>query len=198
MYLDPDDLPELIPELEDIRDRLIASRATATSVVEGLSDEEFNRQPEPGAWSVCECLDHLNRVGGKLVEAFDEGLERAHREGLYGRGRNRYGFLERWFAREASAVSPPRHKRVRTFQVYEPRAGQSVVNVLADYHILQTNLVERVEAANGIDIARLKIRSPATRWVRLSLGQWLQLVAGHQERHLEQAWQARRRALPLP
>jgi len=195
MPLEPQDWPELIPELEDIRARLIASRATASSVVEGLSDEEFARQPEPGEWSVCECLDHLNVVGGKLCEAFAAGLERAHREGLFARRGYRYGFLERWFAREASAIAPPRHKRVRTFRVYEPRPGQSVANVLADYHTLQTNLIERVEAANGIDIARLKIRSPATRWVRMSLGQWLQLVAGHQERHLEQAWQARRRAV---
>jgi hypothetical protein len=198
MHLDTGDLPELNPELDDIRARLIASRATASSVAEGLSDEEFNRQPGPGEWSVCECLDHLNVVGGKLCEAFDEGLERAHREGLFGRRRSRYGFFERWFAREASVVSPPRHKRVRTFGVYEPRAGQSAANVLADYRTLQTNLIERVEAANGIDLARLKIRSPATRWVRMSMGQWLQLVAGHQERHLDQAWQARRRTVTGP
>jgi len=193
MHRDPDQMPELIPELEDIRSRLIASRATAASVAEGLSDDEFNRRPDPESWSVCECLDHLNVVGARLCEAFDAGLERAHREGLFARGHYRYGFLERWFARASSEVSPPRRKRVRTLRVYEPRGGQSVANVLANYHNLQTNLVERVEAANGIDIARLKIRSPATRWVRLSLGQWLQLVAGHQERHLEQAWQARRR-----
>jgi hypothetical protein len=196
MHRDPGELPELIPELEDIRSRLIASRATADSVAEGLSDDAFNRRPSPGEWSVCECLDHLNVVGGRLCEAIDEGLERAHRKGLFARGRNRYGFLERWFAREASVVSPAKHKRVSTFRVYEPRGGQSPANVLADYHTLQVNLVERVEAASGIDLARLKIRSPATRWVRLSLGQWLQLLAGHQERHLEQAWQARRRVVP--
>jgi len=186
-------LPELIPELEDIRSRLIASRSTATSVVEGLSDEEFDRRPGPGEWSVCECIDHLNVVGTRLCAAFDKGLERAHREGLFARGRNRYGLLERWFARAASKVAPPRHERVRTFKVYEPRGNQSAANVLAAYHTLQDNLVERVEAANGIDLARLKFRSPASRWVRMSMGQWLQLVAGHQERRLDQAWRARRR-----
>jgi hypothetical protein len=198
MGRDAGELPELIPELENIRSRIIASRATAESVVEGLSDEDFDRRPAPGEWSVCECIDHLNVVGTKLCDAFDAGLERAHREGLFARGEYRYGFFERWFARAASAVAPPRHRRVRTFPVYAPRGGQSVANVLADYLTLQDNLVERVEAANGIDLARLKIRSPATRWVRMSIGQWLQLVAGPQERHLDQALRTRRRVLSGP
>lgn len=185
--------PEIIPELDGIRARIIASMDAARTVAEGLSDAQFNRRPGADEWSVCECLGHLVLVGEKLCVAFDTAIEKAHRDGKLGRGPFRYGPLESWFARAASQTQPSARKRFRTFKLYEPRHEQSAVNVLSAYNTLQRNLVERVEAASGLDLARIKITSPATRWVRLSLGQWLVMVAGHQERHLAQATRARAR-----
>lgn len=45
-----------------------------------------------------------------------------------------------------------------------------------------------LRSADGLDLARIKVTSPVTRLLRLSLGQWLAGLAGHQRRHL---WQAR-------
>ncbi len=46
--------------------------------------------------------------------------------------------------------------------------------------------------AEGIDLARVKVRSPVLWLLRLSLGQWFALIAGHQKRHLWQAGQVKR------
>jgi len=191
--LESDPRPEIAEELASIRARLIASVAAAEEVCDGLDDEDLNRRPEPGSWSVCECLDHLVVVGEKLGGPIDDAIARGHREGMFGRGPFRYGLLERWFARASSEVDPPKHKRVRTMTIYEPRSRHSSASLLGAYGALQRNMVERVEAANGLDLARIKVTSPATRWVRLSLGQWFALIAGHQERHLAQARRARAR-----
>jgi len=179
--------PELIVELDDIRLRLLASRDAVAFVVAGLSEEQFNQCPAPGKWSVCQCLEHLNLVADRMGTEIDLAIERAHREGRYSRGAHRYGFFESWFAGAGAQIRPPSFKRFKTFKLYDPRRDQPVANVLAAYQAHQDNLVERVEASNGIDLARVRITSPATRLVRLSLGKWLYLIVGHQERHLEQA-----------
>lgn len=180
--------PELIPELDALRERVFRARDEASRIVGQLDDETFNRSPAPGRWSACENFDHLITVGDRLGEAIDEALERAHRNGQLSRGPFRYGWIESWFTR--NATDPTRSRKVKTFKLYEPRTGRPAAEVLSEFLALQTNLVERIEAASGIDLARVKVRSPALRLVRMSLGKWLELVVGHQERHLRQAEEA--------
>jgi hypothetical protein len=183
--------PELIPELDALRRRFILARDVASSLVEDLSDEQFNQRPGESQWSVCECFDHLVKTGDLLGHAIDEAIERAHRSGRYSKGPFRYGWFESWFTRNASASPRARRRKVKTFKLYTPRAQRPAAELLSEFRALQTNLVERVEAANGIDLARVKVRSPALRPLRMSLGQWLEMLAGHQERHFEQAREAR-------
>lgn len=183
--------PDLIAELGELRERVDGCRGAAREIVEGLDDAQFNARPTPDSWSVCECLHHLVVTGEKVGHAIDLALERAHREGRLSRGPFRYGRLGNWFVRQCNADNFPKRRRVKTVKTYEPQAHQSVTNVLSAFDALQTNLIERIEASNGIDLARVRITSPATRLIRLSLGQWLELLVGHQERHLLQAREAR-------
>ena len=54
---------------------------------------------------------------------------------------------------------------------------------------LQERLIALVQDSNGLDLARPKVPSPAQKVLKLDLGQWFALTAGHKERHL---WQANR------
>jgi hypothetical protein len=67
-----------------------------------------------------------------------------------------------------------------------PQAIQEFTNLQEKYKLIVSN-------ADGLDLARIKVRSPASRFLRLSLGQWLRAMGGHQRRHLCQARQARAR-----
>jgi hypothetical protein len=177
--------PDLIPELDALRERILLAREVASRLVDGLSDEQFNWRPAPDRWSICEILGHLIAVGDRLGDAIDDALERAHRAGHLSRGPFRYGWFEKWFTRTATDVA--RRRKVKTSKLYEPRPGRPASEVLSEFRALQASMVERMEAANGIDLARVKVRSPALRAVRMSLGMWLEMVAGHQERHFRQA-----------
>lgn len=75
--------------------------------------------------------------------------------------------------------------------MYTPSSNHSISRLDAAFGDLQTAFVERVGRSNGIDLARVKISSPITRLIRLSLGQWFSLLAGHQERHILQAREVR-------
>ena len=48
-------------ELEGYNDELLSVKQEATGLMSGLSDAQFNWQPEPGRWSMAGCFDHLNK-----------------------------------------------------------------------------------------------------------------------------------------
>jgi hypothetical protein len=189
---------DLIPELRKVHDRIAAAKQDAAQITTMLADDEAKRRPEPERWSIVECLDHLVVVGRKLIPRIDAGIEKARAKGWHGNGPFRYGRLESRFVR---ASGQRRHAHGRLFET--PKASPSgrewpLEEVVRSFAHLQDDLLERVREANGIDLARVKITSPASRWVRLSLGQWFEFIARHQERHLREAREARRSVRPSP
>jgi hypothetical protein len=65
---------------------------------------------------------------------------------------------------------------------------------VAEFLSLQDAYIETLQLASGVDLARVKVASPAMSLLKLSLGRWLNSMEGHQRRHLRQAREAVRRA----
>jgi hypothetical protein len=58
-------------------------------------------------------------------------------------------------------------------------------------------MLELVSQANGLDLERIKVASPAGP-VKFPLGQRIALLAAHDRRHLWQAWEVRKdRGFPI-
>jgi hypothetical protein len=47
--------------------------------------------------------------------------------------------------------------------------------------------IDRLRQANGVDLARARVRIPISSWVRIPLGSGFQLMIVHSRRHLAQA-----------
>ena len=58
---------------------------------------------------------------------------------------------------------------------------------LAAFRAYQVQFIDRLRQANGLDLSRARVRSPAVRWLRLPLGSGFALVVAHERRHLKQA-----------
>jgi hypothetical protein len=179
--------PDLIPELETIRARAFATRADVVELAGQVTNDLFNERPDPDRWSMCECIDHLVVSGEKILDQIDISIERGLRAGHHGRPPFQYGALGNWFVRMNSAEVYPPKRRVKTPSKYLPHREQDKSSLVISFSALQDNFVERVEACDGLHLARIKAVSPVSRLIRLSLGQWLQLVVGHEERHIKQA-----------
>ncbi len=180
----------LIPELQQRQGQFSAAKDTARALTEGLTDEQFNWHPESGRWSIAECVDHLTTTGIKLLPGMDAAIERARNRGKSASGPFRYGWFDNWFIRGTGPM-PATGKGMKHPKQYAPRADQPVERVLPAFLELQDQLIQRLHAANGLDLARIKISSPILRLLRISLGAWFAATAGHQERHLEQARRVR-------
>jgi hypothetical protein len=187
----------MLPELEQRLADFEAARHEIHELVAGLDDRQFNRRPDESRWSVAECVDHLLVTGWKMVPRLDTAVIEGRGRGRFADGPFRYGALGNWFVRQWGADELPPRARFRAPRIYVPRERRewTITQAVEEFTNLQEKYREIVRHADGLDLARIKVGSPVTRLIRLSLGQWLAGMAGHQRRHLWQAAQVKKELL---
>ncbi|HEX8272254.1 MAG TPA: DinB family protein [Longimicrobiaceae bacterium] len=172
-----------VPELEERRRDYQAAAAEARERFGALTGAQLAWRPEPGRWSIAECLDHLHVTGEEVLAQVDAAIARGRARGLAGSPPFRYGWLGPWFVRANSPSGRP----VRAPGVFRPREGRPPTGALDDFLALQDELAAALERARGLDLARVRARSPVTPLLRIGIGSWFEVVAVHQRRHLAQA-----------
>jgi DinB superfamily len=169
----------LISELEsaDIR---------AEAVTEGLSVEQMNWQPMPYAWSVGQCIEHLNITNEVYLPAIAAALDGQPQ----GRVEEiRLGWPSRWFIRNFIAPNPG-GKRAKAPSEIEP-ASQVGPQVLAAFLRSNQAAGRLVKQASVFDVNRIRFGNPFVPPLRFTVGTGLEIVAKHESRHLLQAERVR-------
>lgn len=178
----------LTPELAEHQQCFRENRVIAAQMSASLTTQQFNWRPHPGRWSVAECLVHLN-ISAKL---FGEGIlvavEQARSEGVFGPGPFRYGLFSRWLLH---AVGPSGRRRYKAPRKLAPEstATYEVEPVLDQFRAAGDKWDNYLHQANGLDLARVRVPSPAAPLIRLQLGALFAIQAAHERRHLLQAEQ---------
>jgi hypothetical protein len=172
------------PELERLLYQVNVIKMDARGLAGNLTHEQFNWKPAPGMWSVGQCFDHLNAFNRRWLPILEEAIERGRARGLLDPGPYTYGFLSRWLL---ANMEPPAKRKFRAPRRFEPSADCAVDEVMAEFQSLHERLEELLRAADGLDLARIRVSSPVTRWIRYSLGMSFWLLAAHDRRHIYQA-----------
>jgi hypothetical protein len=69
----------------------------------------------------------------------------------------------------------------------QPAAGRTRREILSAFHAYQVQYIDRLRQANGVDLARARVRMSASGWLRIPLGSAFALMVVHSRRHLAQA-----------
>ncbi len=179
---------KLESELANYERQFLEAKTHAQRIENGLTAEQLSWRPAPKRWSIAECFNHLNVTAELYMAAIDTAIQRGRRQGLEGRGPFRHGFLMNFFIR---TLEPPSRTRFRAPSRFLPPPDSSIQDAPRTFVALQDALIERVRDANGLHLARIKLTSPVSRMLRMSLGQAFGVVAAHQRRHLLQAARVR-------
>ena len=179
----------LAPEIDELRRQFERISADADALVAPLTDEQFAWQPAPDAWSVSQCLDHLNATARQYLPALDDGIAEAVRRGLYSaRSHDAGPYRYNWVGRlMVYVVQPTTRIRAKAPKAFRPEPGRSRHDVVAAFGAYQVQYVDRLHQASGLDLARARIVSPVARWLRLPLGSGFAVILAHERRHLAQA-----------
>jgi hypothetical protein len=164
------------------------SRVRAHALVGGMTGAQANWKPAPDAWSVAECLAHLNVT----AEAYGQALTRALADAPprpVNPASLRYGLVGTLFVRAVRPGSRP----LPTLPAMRPpagaggRSGLDPADVLAAFDRHTDALVAVTELARGTDAGRVRVRSPFLPLIRFPLAALLDGLGQHALRHVGQA-----------
>lgn len=174
----------LTPEIDDFRKQFEAIATEADALVEPLTDAQFAWKPNPHAWSVGDCLEHMNATARSYLPSIDEGIATAIRNGAYAEGPFQYNVIGRMVTK---LIEPPARLRMKAAADKQPGPQRPKRETLAGFRAYQVQYVDRLRQANGIDLARARARSPLATWIPIPLGSAFAVMVAHERRHLRQA-----------
>jgi hypothetical protein len=173
-----------------LADLYAAAESTAEQydrLAQRFSPQQLAWKPSAEAWSMAECAEHVlrtERAYGKRVQACIAEAPKADPDA----GRYR----ARWIMRKAfyPFVSPDSARKMKTFAPVEPveagdsSAAERIVRETAQHH---RGLLPLIAEAEGVDLRRARMTSPLFSLAKYQLGEALEILVLHAQRHLQQA-----------
>jgi hypothetical protein len=165
-----------------------AADQKARELVTGLSPEQLNWQPESGAWSVGQCLEHLclmNEVYSQAISSALDGKPASVAQEIT------LGWFSRWFINNYSEPGSNKHARAPKKIVPSERVEPPVLD-----RFLRSNQVARelVRRAGDYDANRIRFRNPFIPLLRFTVGAGLEIISKHELRHILQAQRVKKSA----
>jgi hypothetical protein len=161
-------------------------------LVRNLTDTQLSWKPNPGSWSIAECLEHLAATARADLPYLRRAIAEGRSRRMSGRGPFRYGLFGRLLiaCMDASVLF-----KFKAPAVYRPSANRAPRESIDEFFSRQQEILECLRESDGLDLARTKMSLPSHEFLRLSIGQEFRLLVVHEQRHVEQAKRALR-AMP--
>lgn len=170
--------------LQQLQTAVRQLQATVETELAPLPDAVLNAKPRPEAWSALECLEHLNRYARYYLPVLTRALAGAAPAAAT---EVRYSWLGR---KSLDLVRPDNGQQHRTVKHMNPTGSQLGRAVLKEFLEHQTALLALLAAARTTDLNRRAVPVEFFRLLKLRVGETLEFVVLHEQRHLEQARRA--------
>lgn len=180
-----DELPRE-PELASAVKQFQAFKGDTQDVLGRVNDAQVNWRRRPDEWSIGQCMEHLVLTCNEYKPTIQSTIDEGRAKGATGFGPFTHGKVMEWVIKN---MEPPPRQKLKAPSRF--RAGEQPLDIEAitlQIVQVQDEYCRLAREADGLDLASLKLSSPVTRLVRLTLGQTFRFLAAHQRRHL---WQAR-------
>jgi len=137
-----------------------------------------------GGWSVAQCLEHLNRYGLYYLPAIQQQL--ANKAGITGQDTFTYTWLGKYFTKMMDPKTGK--KKYKAFKDYIPPVELDAHSIIAAFINQQEELLAVIAKSRQVDLNKIKVPVSIAKFIKLKLGDVLQFIIAHNERHLQQAY----------
>ncbi len=167
------------PHLDAALRRLDESRAALRAAVEAVPEPLRTRKPIPDHWSVAEVLEHLALVERKYLEHLPGPIASAKQAGLGPETGPRTALPA-----EIDAMLADRASRRAAPDGVVPSGTLDAAAAMASAEAACAEFRSMVSALDGLALGNVVM--PHHRFGPLNLYQWVEFIAGHESRHVEQ------------
>ncbi len=150
---------------------------------QNLSDEILLMPSNMGGWSIAECLYHLNTYGNYYLPLFENGLQNSPNNP------NANIIKSSWLGRKCIESMNPEtgKKKHKAFKAYIPPIDLDAKATVSAFINQQERMLKILATARTKDIQQIKIPISIAKFLKLNLGDALQFLIVHNERHVQQA-----------
>ncbi|GAB3743591.1 DinB family protein [Spirosoma lituiforme] len=147
-------------------------------------DDATLSQPSPtDGWSIAQCLAHLNSYGSYYLPRLEQGLSTGQAQPVTHR------FESSWLGAFLTRLMDPKtgKKKFRAIKRHRPAEGCPAHGVVAAFIDQQEQLLLLLRQAVHVDVNGVRIPLSISPWLHLPIGDVLQFLVAHTERHIVQA-----------
>ena len=149
-----------------------------------LDYERFNRSPQPGSWSIGQCLDHLVKANEPYFAIFDSVANGTKQTMFW----ERLPILPKIFgATVLNTVHPTTVRKSKAPRIFQPTTSNVPLAVREAFLQQQHKFVDAFTSLRGVDLDVTIVTSPVARFIPYNLRDALSIVVAHEERHMQQA-----------
>ncbi len=169
---------DLIAELVD----LTRQSLNTTEELLQLSTEALNKKSDSNTWSVLECIAHLNIYGRFYLPEIEKAISNAP---LHTSDKFKSGFLGGYFVK---LIKPKEQLNpMKTLEKFNPIGTKLNKDALVVFKVQQIKILELLSKVSQIDLMKAKTAVSISKVIKMRLGDTLQFVIYHNQRHLIQA-----------
>lgn len=147
-----------------------------------LSSDQLNKKSDSESWSAFECIAHLNIYGCFYLPEIENAIAKAP---LSTYNNFKSGFLGGYFVN----IIKPKEKlhKMKTLKKFNPIGSQLNKDVLITFKEQQFKMLELLSKSSDVNLTKAKTGVSISKLIKMRLGDTLQFVIYHNQRHLIQA-----------
>lgn len=169
---------ELLASLENE----VAKHLSTIASFQHLSEETLLKSATNDAWSIAQCIEHLNTYGRYYLPEIKKGLEKSSENVA------KSTFTGTWLGSYFTKMMlPSSKKKYKAFNAHIPAKSLDARQVLVEFIEQQKTLLSYLKIAQNKDLDAIQIPISIGKLIKLKLGDVFQFIITHDERHLQQA-----------
>jgi len=147
-----------------------------------VSLKDLNKKENSKSWSVLECISHLNIYGSFYLPEIENVMAKAS---LSTSTNFKSGFLGGYFVN----LIKPKEKlnQMKTLNKFNPIGSKLNKDTLIDFKEQQIKMLELLSKVSKVNLSTTKTAVSISKLIKMRLGDTLQFVVYHNQRHLIQA-----------
>ncbi|PRY03941.1 DinB family protein [Pontibacter ummariensis] len=152
-------------------------------VFQNLTEEELLKPAANGGWSIAQCLAHLNSYGDYYLPRIKAGLE--SQRDVSTAETYKSSWLGVLFTRMMDPATGK--KKYKSIKEHTPPTELDAYAVVGEFVRQQEALLAYLRLCQKTDLGSIQIPISVLKWLHLNLGDILQFLVAHNQRHMCQA-----------
>lgn len=170
-------------ELQKCLNRMAAVTAEAEKAVSGLNEVQLNWKPDDKTWSIAECLSHIITSNSTYFPVLEQLGNNTYQAGWWQKINPFSRMLGKSMVNSLGKTVKRKYTSPRNFR---PVSSNYSLDILAKFANHQQQFAKAISAAAHQLSKNPVVSSPAAKAITYHLDDMIELLTGHEERHLQQ------------